>query len=107
MVKRLGYASALILTGILAASPVGALKDFSAKGPNKDPGSAISLYGSPHAVDNTPLNDLRIPRPGRGSQPVSTVPEPAGWLLMLVGFGLLGAMNRRSSPQPLRNELGL
>ena len=83
------------------------MKDLSAKGPNKDSGSAISLYGSPHAVDNTPLNDLRIPRPGHGSQAVSAVPEPAGWLLMLVGFGLLGAMNRRSSPQPLRNELGL
>jgi len=107
MAKRLGYTSALIMTGILAASPVGAVKDLSVKGPNKDSGNVISLYGSPHAVDNTPLSGVRIPRTSHGSQVVSAVPEPAGWLLMLVGFGLLGAMNRRSSPQPLRNELGL
>src|SRR3954466_15104978 len=107
MAKRLSYASAVILTGLLAASPVGAVKDLSAKGPTKNPGSTVSLYGAIHAPDNKPLNDLRTSPYGRGNVAISSVPEPAGWLLMLVGFGLLGALNRRSNPHPLRNELGL
>ena len=38
---------------------------------------------------------------------VALIEASKGTLVLLVGFGLLGAMNRRSSPQPLRNELGL
>jgi|GEM_PF-2586921 len=104
MGKRLGHATALFLAGILVAAPAGAVKDLTPKGLSRAPGSTISLYGATHAIDNKPSHDLSFDRRNRT---VSAVPEPAGWLLMLVGFGLLGAMNRRSAPHPLRGELGL
>lgn len=38
------------------------------------------------------------PFPGPGPQPVSSVPEPATWAMMLLGFGGIGfAMRRRKS----------
>ena len=92
MVKRLGYASALILAGILAAAPAGANEDFPGRGSMHIAGTRTLS-----AVEATPAGD----------ESVSTLPKPAGWLMMLVGFGLLGAMNRRSDPHPLRDELGL
>jgi len=104
MGKRLGHTGALLLAGLLAASPAGAVKDFTAKNVSKGSGSSMSVYGSSHAIDNKSLTNFSS---GHGNESVSAVPEPAGWLLMLVGFGLLGAMNRRSSPDPLRDDLML
>lgn len=34
--------------------------------------------------------------PGAGNNPISSVPEPASWAMMLVGFGALGGALRRS-----------
>ncbi len=103
MSKRLAYTSALLLAGLLAATPAGAVRDFTAKGESKGPDSSMSVYGSNHTVDNNSLKDFS----GHDSESVSAVPEPAGWLLMLVGFGLLGAMSRRGNPHPMRDELTL
>lgn len=95
MAKRLGYASALALAGLLVAAPAGAVEDFSGKKLAAGSANMMGLYGSTHAIDDRSSKDSR------------NMPEPAGWLLMLVGFGVLGAMNRRSSPHPMHDELSL
>jgi len=95
----------VVVAAMLAASPAGAVKDFSSKTLGKGAGSNVSLYGSTHSPDNKPIDGLGASG-AHGHAAVSAVPEPKGWLLMLVGFGLLGAVSRRGAPQPLRDELG-
>lgn len=90
-----------LTVGLLAASPAGAVRDLTAKGKQT---SNVSLYGATHTIDNTSSKTLRGPQ---GADTVSAVPEPANWLMMLVGFGLLGAMNRRSNSDRLRDEMVL
>jgi len=102
MVRRLRNASALILAGVLVASPACAVKDFSSSGLGSA-GSSVGRSDPPHAIGKRSLNHLRSPAGGT----VGAVPASTGWLLMLAGFGLLGAMGRRSEPHPLRDELGL
>jgi len=100
MAKRLTYASAAILAGFLIAVPTEAVKDPSGKNLANGSGSTMSLYGSSHALRDRSSNDPQ----SLHDQVGSAMP---GWLLMLVGFGVLGAMSRRGSPDPLRDELGL
>jgi hypothetical protein len=102
--KRKQIQIILALTaGLLAGTPALAVKNFSAiaAAPESPAGSNV-LYGATHGADNFSLN-------GRQGVPtvnaVASVPEPAGWLMMLVGFGLLGAMTRRSTPHPIHDEL--
>jgi len=105
MAKHVRTVGVLIAAGVFAASPAGAVKDFSPKTLGKGTGTVV-LYGSPHGVDNKPINGRRVTG-NQGKTAVSSVPEPRRWLLMLVGFGLLGAVSRRSAPHPLSDELGL
>jgi len=37
----------------------------------------------------------------------AAVPEPAAWLMMLAGFGLLGSVSRRGTPHPLDDTQAL
>ena len=104
MVKRLTYASALILGGVLAAVPAAAVTDFTANGLTAVAGNSTGLRGSSHALDARPLGDLTT---AEGKKAVAAARGPAGWLLMLGALGFLGAMNRRSDPHPSRDELGL
>jgi len=104
MVKRLAYASALILGGILAAAPAAAVRDFTGAGLTELAGNSTGLHVATHARDNNPPRDSPPPHANKA---VSTVREPAGWLLMLAGLGFLGALNRRSDPLTSRDELGL
>lgn len=104
MAKRTAYTSALILGGILAAAPAAAVRDFTANGLTGVAGNSITLHVSAHALDNELPGGFPSSHAGKA---VSTVREPAGWLLMLAGLGFLGAMNRRSDPHPSSDELGL
>jgi hypothetical protein len=101
---KLGQSLGIAVAACLVAAPAYATKDFSAKGPvSFSGGSSMTLFGTPHAIDNSSLDDLLKPH-GGGEQPgnaLSAVPEPAAWLMMLVGFGVLGMATRRSTPHPL------
>ncbi|HMI20000.1 MAG TPA: PEPxxWA-CTERM sorting domain-containing protein [Sphingomonas sp.] len=102
---RLGQFLGILAAACIVAAPACATKDFSAKGPvTFSGGSSMTVFGTSHAIDNTNLNDLVKPH-GEGEQPGSdalvAVPEPAAWLMMLFGFGVLGMVTRRSTPHPL------
>jgi hypothetical protein len=109
---QLGKAAAtfaLISALQLGAAPAYAARDLSAfgKGMGTFTGeSTMTLFGGSRGVDNTligekPRTDLSSENP----QAVASVPEPAGWLMMLLGFGLLGAITRRGVPTPLEAQL--
>ncbi len=101
---KLGQVLGMVAAACIAAAPAYATKDLSAKGPvSFSGGSSMTLFGTPHAIDNSSLDDLVKPHSG-GQQPdtsLSAVPEPAAWLMMLFGFGVLGMATRRSTPHPL------
>ncbi|WP_426164718.1 PEPxxWA-CTERM sorting domain-containing protein [Sandarakinorhabdus sp. DWP1-3-1] len=60
-----------------------------------------ALFGTGFTVDRSPLTaPPGLPRPAG-----SFVPEPAGWTLLIVGFGFVGgAMRRRSVPPRARHR---
>ncbi len=102
--RRTGKAMAAVTLALglqfAAAVPASATRVF---GPTDISfGGSMTLYGSEPARDNTTLHDLTGPDialPALDDQSsVTAVPEPANWLLMLVGFGLLGIAARSSSP---------
>ena len=102
---RLGQSLGMLAAACIVSAPACATKDFSAKGPvSFSGGGSMTVFGSSHAIDNTSLDDLIKPHGGDG-QPgddaLAAVPEPAGWLMMLFGFGVLGMVTRRSTPHPL------
>ena len=102
---RLGQSLGIVAAACIVAAPACATKDFSAKGPvTFSTGSSMTVYGTSHAIDNTNLDDLLKPH-GDGQQPgdgaLAAVPEPAAWLMMLLGFGLLGVITRRATPHPM------
>ena len=94
--------SLALAAGILAAAPAGAVKDLSGKG--SLPTSNVTLFGATHTVDNNSLGDKITKRPIM-PEAISAVPEPANWLMMVIGFGLLGGMNRRSNLDRWRDEM--
>lgn len=98
-IKRAGLF--LVLAG-LAAAPAGAVKDLSGA---PTPLASMSVFGARQTSDNQPMDNRLKPGNRRQASMIAAVPEPAGWLLMLVGFGLLGAMNRRANTHPMRDEL--
>ena len=102
---RLGQSLGMLVAACIVSAPACATKDFSAKGPvTFSGGSSMTVFGSSHAIDNTSLDDLLKPHGGdgqSGSNALSAVPEPAAWLMMLLGFGVLGTVTRRSTPHPV------
>jgi len=102
---RLGQCLGMVAAACIVAAPAYAIKDFSGMGPvTFSGGSSMTVFGSSHAIDNTNLNDLIKPHGGDGlpgSNALAAVPEPAAWLMMLFGFGLMGMITRRSTPHPL------
>jgi hypothetical protein len=83
----------------LLSSPACATQMLSAKDAT-DPG--LSLY-SGDTPDEVPTKGAAT---GTVSRMAAVVPEPGAWLMMLAGFGLLGAMSRRGTPYP-QNDAGL
>jgi hypothetical protein len=101
---RLGQSLGMMMAACLVAAPACATKDFSTKGPvTFSAGANMTVYGSSHAIDNTTLDDLLKPHGGQqpGDGALAAVPEPAAWLMMLFGFGLLGVVTRRATPHPV------
>jgi hypothetical protein len=94
----------MLAAACIVSAPACATRDFSAKGPVAFSGSSMTVFGASHGIDNTGMDGLLKPR---GEQQPDTnvalaaVPEPAGWLMMLLGFGVLGMVTRRSTPHPL------
>jgi len=75
------------------SSPACATQMLSAKDAT-DPG--LSLYGG-NGPDEVPTKGAAT---GTANRIAAVVPEPGAWLMMLAGFGLLGAMSRRGTPYP-------
>jgi len=92
----------MIAVGAMATAPAGAVKDLSDNG--SLPTANVVVYGSTHAVDDMSVK-TRFAKGPRSADAVSPVPEPANWLMMLIGFGLLGAMSRRSEMDRFRDEM--
>ena len=97
------FSLALIGAAMLAA-PADAIKDFSPKGAT--PVSNVSVYGTSRTTDNAP-SVAKLARGAARSRSTASMPQPANWLMMVAGFGLLGAMNRRSESNRLRDEMVL
>ena len=95
--KRALSGFGLALAAILAAAPAEAVTDFSPEEamPSADIASHI-------AVD---LSDYPLSKRSRGADAVAATPASTNWLLTVAGFGLLGAMNRRSGSDRLRDEM--
>lgn len=89
-----GFALAALF---LAAAPAEAVTEFSPEGAM--PAVDIALQGPTNLTDNPPLK-----RP-RGVDVVAATPASTDWILIVAGFGLLGAMNRRSGSDRLRDEM--
>jgi len=81
----------------LAAAPAEAVTDFSPEG------ALPAVDIAPHATAD--LTDNPLPKRPRGVDVVAATPASTDWLLIVAGFGLLGAMNRRSGSDRLRDEM--
>ena len=90
-------AAAVALIGALAVAPANAAKVLPGVGAVPFTGSEVTLFGGDRGIDNTTLGqkpDVFFNDP----QAVAAVPEPAAWLMMMLGFGLLGVITRRTNP---------
>ncbi|HWI85955.1 MAG TPA: PEPxxWA-CTERM sorting domain-containing protein [Sphingomonas sp.] len=68
------------------------------------PGSNVIAYGAGSPAFDVSF-DLSARTPSAASpSAVVAVPEPAGWLMMLLGFGLLGAVTRRGTQEPFEAQ---
>lgn len=88
-VSALGLA---LLAGIFAAAPAAAVKDMT------------GLSEPTRLVVSRPVHRAAATAE---SPSLAGMPASADWLMILVGFGLLGALNRRSTSDRLRDEMVL
>jgi len=83
----------------LAATAFAATLTFAAQPPAANPlarGDRGSFFGG--AFADGPLNTSSgIGRPVTRYGPVTPVPEPSEWLMMMAGMGLVGLIIRRGS----------
>jgi hypothetical protein len=102
-----GVALALGLT--VAAAPVGATvvmplnQDVNFHGRTGGGRSTNPVLDNLLTLDGSGVEDTGGSLPEHA---IAAVPEPAGWLMMLFGFGILGAITRRS-PTPLEAQRAL
>jgi hypothetical protein len=100
--KRLGVVAAAGMLAVLVSAPAAAVTVVG-KGKSAPVGITFTPPATPSkpVTFNVPSNPIYTPPQvnSRGPKPavvISSVPEPASWLTMLVGFGLLGTLTRRS-----------
>ena len=101
--RAAGFSLALIVAATMAA-PAGAIREFSPKWAM--PGGSFGLADAVHSVDDKSTPD-RLAKGSDSHQAVAGAVEQANWLMIVAGFGLLGAMGRRSEPHPMHDQLGL
>ena len=101
--RAVGFSLALIV-GATMAAPAGAIREFSPKWAM--PGGSFGLADAVHSVDDKSTPD-RLAKGSDSHQAVAGAVEQANWLMIVAGFGLLGAMNRRSDLDRLRDEMVL
>jgi hypothetical protein len=93
----------------LASGPANAAKDFSDSFSDRGvlPNSVGSMtpFGASYSFKGSLIGGPRImANPPLTRRKIVTVPEPAGWLLMLLGFGVLGVAARGGAPDPLQRQ---
>ena len=96
---RFRSSAVVLMAASLIAAPAFATKDFRSKGPAglaRDAG----LAGAPHRGETQVHTPRKIAHAAQGAAK-EAAPSPAGWLMMLAGFGVLGVATRRSAPHPL------
>ena len=92
------YRAVAFAVSLFAATFAGAQQGSTAQGGNALQRSDKNsfYYGTIHG--STPLNTQSgIGRPVTRYAPITPVPEPSQWLMMLAGLGLVGYIIRRSS----------
>ena len=89
-----GTASGVTIAALVGPTGVGALANQSAIASLAGDQSASGLNGG----GMSPV--LYATEPGGGG-PVSPIPEPGTWLMMIAGFGLVGRGLRRQSGRPV------
>jgi PEP-CTERM motif-containing protein len=95
---RSTYRAAAFTISLFAATLAGAQQSAPAAGGNALQRSDKNsfYYGTIHG--SSPITaDTGIGRPVTRYAPVTPVPEPSQWLMMLAGLGLVGFIIRRSS----------
>jgi len=85
----------------MLSTPGCATQILSARDVADIPGS-FSLYGS-NTADQASSKSVAAKAARRV---VAAAPESGAWLMMLAGFGLLGAISRRGTPYP-QDDAGL
>jgi len=98
--RRFRNSAALLIAVSLVSAPASATKDLTGKGltgvTQPSPIFGASLHGEAHSG--------KTPQGAKIKAAPSSVPEAAGWLMMLAGFGLLGVATRRGTPHPLEQQ---
>lgn len=93
---------------LAGASAAQAAKILPSSGSTPFSGSSMTVYGAGHGtIDNTSLDEFK-PNFQHGDAPdgVAAVPEPAAWLTMLLGFGVIGAVTRRGGRTTMQVQHG-
>jgi len=101
---RLSNSMIVLAAGVLAAAPACATTDLSLHSPAVF-NSGVDGFGGDHDAavagrDNRP--EPRTKAATRESRARAAVPGATGWLMILLGFGLLGILTRRGTPHPLQ-----
>lgn len=86
---------------VLTAGPAGAVSELSGAG---SPTGGVELFGAKRA---NAIESRKDTTPPADADTAAIVPETADWVMILIGFGLLGALNRRSDLDRLRDEMVL
>jgi hypothetical protein len=98
-------ASLLLLAAVagvagVAATPAQAITQTAAASGLRETPPAVVVTGSNTGLNNTGLGNTGLgstglSAPGLQSVVASAVPEPATWLMLVIGFGLIGLSTRR------------
>lgn len=90
------YGAVAFTVSLFAATLAGAQQTAPAGNALQRSDKNSFYYGTIHG--SSPLNsNTGIGRPVTRYAPVTPVPEPSQWLMMLAGLGLVGFIIRRSS----------
>jgi hypothetical protein len=100
---RLSNSMIVLAAALLAAAPACATKDLSLHNPAVFT-SGVDTSGVRQDAAVARRDKVGPNKKGdmRESRLSAAAQEPTGWLMILVGFGLLGILTRRGTPHPLQ-----
>jgi hypothetical protein len=102
--RALALAISLAITPAAFAQPAGATSNPVARAPNGDVFFYQPLQGQARSgvIGRDVFDNTGIGRPNpRNVHPITPVPEPSQWALMLAGLALVGFLVRRNARRDL------